>query len=239
MDFPKSVPSVGLVDGKFVDEDPVAGTPGSLIPAQWGNAVTEEVLNVVLQAGLTPEEDDNTQLKTAIGLIIDSSNQATTATQAEAQAGTNNTKRMTPLRVFQAIAAVVAQATEAAFGWAKIATQAQTNAGTDDATVVTPKKLKNGFLFSISTNGYIIFPSWAGGFGVQWGVVASLASGVPLTQALPVSFANNCLWCLAAGSDPGNNNALACNASPISAASLRLAQSYGSAMSARYFAIGN
>ncbi|VVP41482.1 hypothetical protein PS865_04881 [Pseudomonas fluorescens] len=143
MDFPKSVPSVGLVDGKFVDEDPVAGTPGSLIPAQWGNAVTEEILNVVLDAGLTPDEASNDQLKTAIGLIIGASNVATTATQAEAVAGTNNTKRMTPLRVFQAIAAVVVQATEAAFGWAKVATQAQTNIGTDDTTIVTPKKLNS------------------------------------------------------------------------------------------------
>ncbi|PGR44779.1 phage tail protein, partial [Bacillus cereus] len=40
MDYPKSVPSVGLVDGRFVDENPVAGTPGSLIPAVWGNSVT-------------------------------------------------------------------------------------------------------------------------------------------------------------------------------------------------------
>ncbi|WP_339454064.1 hypothetical protein [Pseudomonas sp. EA_5y_Pfl2_R50] len=28
MDYPKSVPGSGLVDGKFVDEDPTAGTPG-------------------------------------------------------------------------------------------------------------------------------------------------------------------------------------------------------------------
>ncbi len=36
MDYPKRVPSVGLVNGKFVDENPVTGAPGSLIPAQWG-----------------------------------------------------------------------------------------------------------------------------------------------------------------------------------------------------------
>ncbi len=69
MDFPISVPSIGLVDGKFVDEDPLLGTPGSLIPAQWGNAVTEEVLHVITEAGLTPAELDNTQLAVAIRLI--------------------------------------------------------------------------------------------------------------------------------------------------------------------------
>lgn len=67
---------------------------------------------------------------------------ATHATQAEAEAGTDSTKLMNPLRVFQAIAKVVTQATETAFGWLKIATQTQVLAGADDATAVTPKKLR-------------------------------------------------------------------------------------------------
>jgi hypothetical protein len=70
VDYPISVPSIGLVGGKFVDEDPVAGTPGSLIPAQWGNAVTEEIINVIKDAGLTPDEEVNTQLRQAIRLIV-------------------------------------------------------------------------------------------------------------------------------------------------------------------------
>ncbi|MBK5510644.1 phage tail protein [Pseudomonas sp. TH15] len=70
MDYPKSVPSVGLVDGRFVDENPVAGTPGSLIPAVWGNAVTEEILNVVSSAGLVPTEGDNRQLLKALQALL-------------------------------------------------------------------------------------------------------------------------------------------------------------------------
>lgn len=70
MDFPKSVPGVGLVAGRFVDENPVAGTPGSLIPAAWGNAVTLELLAVIQAAGLTPAEADVDQLAEAIGKII-------------------------------------------------------------------------------------------------------------------------------------------------------------------------
>lgn len=69
MDFPISVPSIGLVGGKFVDEDPLTGTPGSLIPSQWGNAVTEEVLNAIVAAGLTPDEENNAQLVAAIRLL--------------------------------------------------------------------------------------------------------------------------------------------------------------------------
>lgn len=56
MDYPNSVPSAGLVNGKFVDENPMTGTPGSLIPADWGNGVTQEILSVINAAGLTPDE---------------------------------------------------------------------------------------------------------------------------------------------------------------------------------------
>ena len=71
MDYPKSVPSVGLVDGRFVDENPVAGTPGSLIPAVWGNSVTQEILNVIKAARLTPDEARTDQLASAIGALVD------------------------------------------------------------------------------------------------------------------------------------------------------------------------
>jgi phage-related tail fiber protein len=69
MDYPKSVPGVGLVDGKFADENQVTGTPGSLIPSSWGNAVTEELLAVIQAAGLVPAEENNGQLLQAIRLI--------------------------------------------------------------------------------------------------------------------------------------------------------------------------
>jgi len=66
MDYPKSIPSAGLVSGKFVDENPLAGTPGSLIPAAWGNGVTEEIVNVIKAADLTPDETKFDQLLLAI-----------------------------------------------------------------------------------------------------------------------------------------------------------------------------
>ncbi|AMB85798.1 hypothetical protein AWM79_10990 [Pseudomonas agarici] len=66
MDYPKSVPSVGLVNGKFVDENPVTGASGSLIPAEWGNSITDEIVNVVKAAGLVPDEADLGQLLLSI-----------------------------------------------------------------------------------------------------------------------------------------------------------------------------
>ncbi|MCQ6259303.1 phage tail protein [Pseudomonas sp. Q11] len=70
MDYPKSVPSVGLVNGRFVDENPVEGTPGSLIPAVWGNSVTQEILGVISAAGITPSEADTGQLIKALQAIL-------------------------------------------------------------------------------------------------------------------------------------------------------------------------
>lgn len=66
MDYPNSVPSAGLVNGKFVDENPLMGTPGSLIPAEWGNGVTQEIINVIKAGDLTPDEKKYDQLLQAI-----------------------------------------------------------------------------------------------------------------------------------------------------------------------------
>ncbi|PZW75537.1 hypothetical protein DFS21_11251 [Pseudomonas sp. 2848] len=71
MDYPKRIPNVGLVGGKFVDENVSTGLPGSLIPSAWGNAVTDELLAVIKAAGLTPSEDNNAQLVQAIKELAD------------------------------------------------------------------------------------------------------------------------------------------------------------------------
>lgn len=70
MDYPKSVPGVGLVNGRFVDEDATAGRPGSLIPSEWGNAVTDELLAVVRGADLEPDEADSGQVLEAIEKLL-------------------------------------------------------------------------------------------------------------------------------------------------------------------------
>ena len=70
MDYPKSVPNVGLVNGKFVDENTTTGQVGSLIPADWGSAVTDELLNVIRAGALEPSETDRNQLLLAIRAII-------------------------------------------------------------------------------------------------------------------------------------------------------------------------
>jgi phage-related tail fiber protein len=115
------------------------------------------------------------------------------STQLQAEAGTDNDTAMTPLRVFQAIAKKVVQATETVLGIAKIATQAQTEAGTDDATIVTPKKLRWGFAVSLAANGYVALPSWLGRVIFQWGQSASTTTEAVV--AFPLAFPNRASFC--------------------------------------------
>ena len=70
MDYPKSVPGVGLVNGKFVDENTATGQVGSLIPCSWGNAITDELLNVIRAGGEEPVEGEHDQLVAAIRAIV-------------------------------------------------------------------------------------------------------------------------------------------------------------------------
>lgn len=108
MDYPKSVAGVGLVDGQFVDEDQVSGTPGSLIPAQWGNDVTEEILNVVREVGDEPAEADRGQLVGAIWKMFRAATAGSTelfrgvlrvGTQAEVDAGVLDDVAVTPKKL--------------------------------------------------------------------------------------------------------------------------------------------
>jgi hypothetical protein len=120
--------------------------------------------------------------------VIDSTD---VASQSEAEAGEADNRWMSPVRVFQAIAKKVVQATETVLGIAKIATQLQTNAGTDDATIVTPKKLRWGFAISLATNGYVVLPSWLGGLVIQWGKVATPTADIEYAVTFPLAFPND------------------------------------------------
>ena len=66
MDYPVSVAGVNLLNGKFTDGNPSGGVPASLDPSEWSNLVTDEMLNVITAAGLTPNETSNNQLAIAI-----------------------------------------------------------------------------------------------------------------------------------------------------------------------------
>ncbi|MGE8187936.1 phage tail protein [Pseudomonas sp. NPDC086278] len=97
-----------------------------------------------------------------------------------------------------ALAALAAQATEINQGTAKVATDAQMLESANDVVIATPKKLRKGFAVSLTANGYITFPSWLGGWIVQWGSgLYSSDTPVPFTLAFPTA-------CLAVVTGAGN-----------------------------------
>lgn len=108
------------------------------------------------------------------------------ANAAEAQAGTDDTKAMTPSKVMSLLRAAAAKATEALFGSLRIATQAETNAGVVDDAAITPKKMRAGFSISRSSGrGFVAFPTWMGGFIIQWANRQSFATGGNAVVSVP------------------------------------------------------
>lgn len=164
------------------------------------------------------------------------------ATQGEAEAPSaqDNAKPMTALRVFQAIAKRVVQATETVKGIASIATQAQVNAGSGDDVIVTPAKLRIGFAVSFSSAGYVVFPTWLGSLIIQWTSSAAITPGATGAAYWPIAFPNACIWAIASPlANAGNANAGNVVAGGVSTYAVNL-YNWGSAISSpsRVLAIG-
>ncbi|MND51676.1 hypothetical protein D3C80_426690 [compost metagenome] len=140
------------IGGRWIREVGLYDADGDLVAVANCAPTYKPLLNQgsgrtqVVRMNLVVSSSSNVQLKIDPSVVLATreyvDGRTVRASQPEAEAGAENSKIMTPLRVFQAIAKVVRQATETAFGWAKVATQAQVSTGTDDATIVTPKKFR-------------------------------------------------------------------------------------------------
>ncbi|MNJ42374.1 Phage Tail Collar Domain protein [compost metagenome] len=91
-----------------------------------------------------------------------------------------------------ALSYLAAQATESNQGTAKVASKEQMAAGTNDDTIVTPYKMRRGFSWSFTPNGYLAFPDWLFGLVLMWGSVAGVAAS-QRTIAFPFAFPRACL----------------------------------------------
>lgn len=94
-----------------------------------------------------------------------------------------------------------------------LASQPDVDAGVNDTRPVTPKKLRFGFVASLSSSGYIIFPSWLGSFVIQWTSSPAVTPGGKGSAHWPIAFPNQCLWASASAfASSGNNQAGSVNA---------------------------
>ncbi|MGE8435125.1 MAG: phage tail protein [Pseudomonas palmensis] len=78
-----------------------------------------------------------------------------------------------------------------------VATKEQVDTGLADDVLVTPKKLRWGLTASFTTNGYLVFPSWLGGFTVQWGALSGNAGVRDLN--FPLEFPSSVLQLMLTG----------------------------------------
>ena len=87
MKYPVSDSAVLLHNGKFTDGDPTQGIPPSLDRAKEMNAVYDEIIAVIEDEGLTPDEAVLTQLRDAINSKISAAVGSEATARATADSG--------------------------------------------------------------------------------------------------------------------------------------------------------
>jgi len=199
MDYPKSVPGVGLVNGKFVDENATTGQVGSLIPSAWGNAVTDELLAILAFAGIVPDETKFNQVLAALQKMFAplTSPAFAGAPTAPTPVSTDNSTRISTTAFVKAVAAAVAGDSAQLFAVAA-ASQAQhaVNLGQ--------------FVAANSPQGYFQIPVIVAGVKraiiVQWDTVnVTAVNGNWSAFSYPIRFPNRCLAVVGNRQAPGTN----------------------------------
>lgn len=84
------------------------------------------------------------------------------------------------------------------------ATQSQVNAGSSGNLAVIASTLRNEVLYSLGSTGYIKFPSWLGGFTIQWGNL-NVSGNSTGADTFPRTFTSARQVFCSFGSDPGND----------------------------------
>jgi hypothetical protein len=115
---------------------------------------------------------------------------------------------------------------------------AVTPASTDNSTAVaTTAWSLLGFATSLTSNGYIKFPTWLGGLTVQWGNTGILPDSTPTTVTFPTAFANQCFIVVGSVHNNVNPSPRTFQSASITASNYS-AEILGSGASANWVAVG-
>lgn len=249
-------PSDDYPNGSFKNRTTPESKDGSYLEKDWANDKEGFFQSLLSGAGVAAnglvDKVGSSQFYTALISIIKdnvSITQATElvlggakiATQAIINAGTNDTSFITAKKLFAWVQSGVSQATETLSGFARIATQTEVNNTASDFLIVTPKKLGVGMAFLKATNGYFAFPTWLGGWVLQWGTTAVMADATTITVTLPMAFPNANLWMdtgvvTLAGSSASTES----TASPLTLGTISVSfnSTGGQSSAVRWFALG-
>ncbi len=180
--------TTALPGGAFTEGDPTIPVAATEVSADWLNAVQEELVAVILAAGIELAKTSNGQLLAAIRALMPQAATTTLAglvelaTAAETVALADATRAVTPAGLAELLPG--AATTEAA-GLVELAVNAEVAALADTSRAVTPSGLGSLFGRSLGASGYQKFP---GGLVMQWGVT-SVALDATVTVTLPLAFA--------------------------------------------------
>lgn len=191
---------------RFEATDPVQGGPGGIdnLPTNqlanrtaWLKAQVEAILLDIaaIESGYATTDSlaghtsntSNPHVTTKAQVGLGSVENYGIASQAEAEAGTIDTKYMTPLRAKQAIAALVPAASETVPGLIERATAAEAQALSDTVRALTPAMLAEAFKGANQSAGSSGYQRLPGGVIIQWGSVTTDSGGFG-AFAYPVSF---------------------------------------------------
>jgi len=202
-------------------------------------ATRKYVDDITVRTGQSEAEEGTDNTKIMTALRVWQAITKRFSTQALAEAGEDNDSAMTPLRVMQAIRSAKALASETLRGVLRIGTQAEVNAGVLDDVAVSPKKLRLGFAISKGQTGYVALPTWLGGWIIQWGRVASVAPNSLIQVTLPIAFPSVLAAVLANPDDGGLTATYRFNAVKGGAlGTFSLVNTFTAALPAHWIAVG-
>jgi len=162
--------------GLFISGNPATSTLGTVLTAEWANAIQEELVSILVAAGGVLNPGSYVQIRDSIVALIDARITTLLASSAETIAGTRDDLAVSPAGL-----AALTASTERR-GLAEIATPAELAAGSAGVLVPTVSDL-----MALFSNG-IAIKKLPKGIVFQTGESGSIGYDMSITLTFPEAF---------------------------------------------------